>query len=239
MEHGERPKPNQIVAVEQFGAGLAAGAWTFEGATLRLCETLLAIGCDARLIGDDLTELATEATDKRLEPADPAVSKFIKITTRSILFREDPDSASMPPHTTQAGELYQKIREHLGYEPEETEPTGHLDIDKLAADSTEGILWVDPEEEKWRDKMTTRSAELLRALIDSMGKEGYPRATVKDVVREEIDNNLDYLASKTSYAAFGALPVLATIQTKARLHNLRTSVNWVKRVGIMRHAFKS
>jgi hypothetical protein len=217
MEFGERTKPNLVLVTKQFGTELASGAWTVEEATIRLSETLMTIGCDADLIADDLTKLSDEATDELLDPTSSFIPRFVKVATRGIIFREDPDDEPL-----------------LDRQPE---IPVDLTIEKALSNSIEGVLWFDPEQEKWRDKMTTQSAKLLRALIDGMNESGYSKTAIKDVMREEIETHLDYLATRTSYAAAGLMPVIATIMAKARLNNLSTTIHWAKRTRTMWQTF--
>lgn len=221
-------KPNQLVAVEGLGAGLASGQWTLEEATTRFSRTLLDIGCDAKVIADDLTTLMNDG-HRVLKPGDPAIATIVKMTTRSIIYRNDFDSASLPSRTTKPGQITQQIASEST-----AADSSRLDIDRLAADSTESILWVGPEQQAWRDKMTVRSAELLKGLLSGMEEQGYSRATAKCHMRQEFEALLADLTSRTSYAAMGMLPYILSIQAKAGLLNVR-SIGRIVRSFVMPH----
>ncbi len=216
MREIEPNRPNQIVAVEEFGAGLASGQWNLEEATTHFAQTVLDIGGDAELIADDLSALLREE-NRNLKPDDPATPTIIKMTTRSIICRNDFDSIPLPPYTDEPGPLTQQLID----EPGGTN-SRKLNIDQVAADTTEGVLWIDPGQQAWRDKMTVRSAELLKALVSGMESQGYPRATAKGHIRQEFEAELVDLASRTSYAALGMLPYVIGIQAEAGLLNARS-----------------
>lgn len=218
MEFGEHVFLDPAEFTEQFGADLASGKWSVDEAVTQLAVMLSGLRCDADLIADDLTLLVEEAGGRLLEVGQPEFRRIIRLVTRGIIFREDFDDE---PRLDKPSEV-----------PKD------LTIEKALANSIEGVIWIDPEAELWRDKMTTQDAVLLKAFIKGLERAGYPRSQAKDAMREEIESTLDYLAMRSSYAAARLLPILADVMFKAHLNNLRTGLNWVRRFRTMYKTFR-
>lgn len=212
MELGEDIYLTPEKFVENFGVELATRGWTVNEATTQLSVVLTAVYADAKLVSGGITELATREPDKILNPAMSEFSQIIKLMTRGMLYRDDPDTEPL-----------------LDRQPQLPPDTNG----QAMANSTEGVIWIDPQAELWRNKMTTQTAKLLMAFRRGLAQGGYPESKSKAIMRQDIDEALDYLVTKTSYAAGAMVPVLVAIMSKAELNNFKSPLRWVRRFGLM------
>jgi len=218
MEFGETIFITPEEFTKQFGVDLASETWRVDVASTQLSVVLHGLRCDAGLITDDLNTLMSESGQKLLSTQAPEFKTLLKLTTRGIVFREDFDDE---PQLDKAPVL----------PPDFT-------IEDAINNTLEGVVWVDPKAALWRDKMTTQSAILLKALVSGLEQGGYPKDKSKAALREEIEDALDELATSTSYAAAYLMPILATIMRKANLSNWQTTIHWARRLRTMVQAHR-
>jgi len=215
-EHRSSPTAvQQLSAMHEFGQGLASGEWTRDEALSRAALALTAIRSDAHVISAQIERLGTDFGQEDSEttavtPGDDYYNRLAKLAVLGVITREDPDDEPLldKPPTLPAD----------------------FSLDKAISDATEGILWVDPEQEAWRAKMTNQAGMLIKAFVHGQVAAGYPKSAAKEQVRQQFDEILDNYAGKSSYAATGFLIFVGMIQTRSGIMNVSSLINWGKRI---------
>lgn len=203
----------------QLGSDLASKGQYIDDAVKNLNANLAAIGCEPNV---DAMQVRGSWQTIELTPKSPVFTRAVRGAASGIIWRPDSLADSIPP---------------IGSVPVEGNPnaawvpSSEVDMDELVSQSTEGVLWEDPDEAAYRKSLAATNAELLRGFMGGLASQGYPARRSKVDVREEFYEILDSLALRTSYHCFVEARVIARMMRKSGVSNPLTPYHTLKRYG--------
>ncbi len=176
----------------------------------QLSINLSRIGCDPTL---DTQAIREGWPTDNFAIASPPFRRAVRTVTSSIIFRQESLVDSMPPIGSRP--VYDdrgEARNDVAWAP-----SSAVDVDKAVKDASEGAVWVDPDEARYRAGIIACNASLLRSVRRGMAARGYPATETAYDMRQEFNETLDELWSKGSYHSFPASKVVAKIMRETGL----------------------
>jgi len=205
MSSFEDQPTSLIESATVLGRNLTTPGQTINGAVNQLNVDLLVIGCEP--------SASTEAIEGSwgsvfLRRNSPPFSRIVRAGARSIIQREDQQSLATGPQ-------FHGCSDEI--------------IEQATRNATEGVVWIDPDEALFRERIATQNALLLKCMIGGLADGGYrPKASGRDI-RDEFDEILDGLWTRGSYGSFPESRVVAAIMRQSGVRNPISTVHTLHR----------